>query len=152
MPNVLPVPHRLQLADGYCLPACVQMVLAYWDIHRDQAEVAKQLKTVPGVGTPASNLLRLRSRRLEVTFGSGNTSDLRAALLQGIPPIAMVKTQMLPYWDIDTAHAVVLLAMDDLSVTVHDRAKSQAAIQFNLGYFELAWEEIVHYFGVIRRK
>jgi len=30
--DLLQVPHRLQLSDGYCLPACVQMVLAYWGI------------------------------------------------------------------------------------------------------------------------
>ncbi|MBE7469862.1 MAG: hypothetical protein DPW09_20670 [Anaerolineae bacterium] len=42
MSNSLPIPHRPQLADGYCLPACVQMVLAYWGIERDQAELAVQ--------------------------------------------------------------------------------------------------------------
>jgi hypothetical protein len=128
------------------------MVLAYWGIDNDQAKLAKQLKTIPGVGTPASNILRLASRRLEVTFGSGTLADLRMTLAQRVPPIVMVKTQMLPYWEIDTAYAVVLLAMDDHFVTVHDPAKDQAAISIELGYFDLAWEEMVHYYSSIRRK
>ncbi|RIK40099.1 MAG: hypothetical protein DCC55_15975 [Chloroflexi bacterium] len=152
MPNALPVPYRPQLADGYCLPACAQMVLAYWGIERDQKKLAQQLRTIPGVGTPASNLLRLATRSIDVVFGSGTLADLHTALVQYAPPIAMVKTQMLPYWEIDMAHAVVILAMDEHSVVLLDPAKGPDAIQIDLGYFDLAWEEMVHLYGVIRRK
>ncbi|MCB0088080.1 MAG: C39 family peptidase [Caldilineaceae bacterium] len=34
MSSSLSVPHFPQQADGYCLPACVQMVMAYWGIDR----------------------------------------------------------------------------------------------------------------------
>ncbi|MCB0174576.1 MAG: C39 family peptidase [Anaerolineae bacterium] len=42
MSNVLSVPHRPQLADGYCLPACVQMVLSHLGIERDQTKLGKE--------------------------------------------------------------------------------------------------------------
>jgi uncharacterized protein YvpB len=42
------------------------------------------------------------------------------------------------------AHAVVILAMDEHSVILLDPAKGPNAIQIDLGYFELAWEEMVH--------
>ena len=50
----LPVPHYRQLNDGCCLPAWVQMVLAYWNIERRQQALARQLHMVPDAGTPAS--------------------------------------------------------------------------------------------------
>lgn len=92
----LPVPYRRQLDEGYCLPACAQMVLAYWNLEREQARLAQELKTIPGVGTPISNILRLASRKLEVTFGSGTLTNLRLAVAQRLPPIVTVKTGMLP--------------------------------------------------------
>ena len=39
MPRLLSVPHRQQLSSGYCLPACVSMVLAYWDVNTPHAVV-----------------------------------------------------------------------------------------------------------------
>lgn len=43
MPRRLPVPHRSQLAEGYCLPACVEMVLAYWGVERKQSALAARM-------------------------------------------------------------------------------------------------------------
>jgi predicted protein tyrosine phosphatase len=79
MSNILPVPHRRQLADGYCLPACVQMVLAYWGIERDQPDLARQLHMIAKAGTPGSRILSLASATLEVVYRSGDLTDLRSA-------------------------------------------------------------------------
>ena len=87
MSALLPVPHRLQLADGYCLPACVQMVLAYWGIEREQADLARQLGTVLLGGTPGPRIKLLSSRTLRVSYAAGTLDDLQAALSAGIPPI-----------------------------------------------------------------
>lgn len=86
MPKILTVPHYQQLADGYCLPACVQMVLSYWGINREQPDLAKELKMVPQAGTPGSRLKLLSSPDLDVVYQSGNLSDLKDALNVGIPP------------------------------------------------------------------
>lgn len=46
MPNVLlPAPHFRQSRDGYCLPACVRMVLAFWGDLRDEETLTRQLGT-----------------------------------------------------------------------------------------------------------
>ena len=99
MSDILPVPHRRQLADGYCLPACVQMVLAYWGIKRDQPDLARQLQMIAKAGTPGSRVRLLASATLKVAYRSGSLADLRAALSQGVPPIMLVYTGELPYWD-----------------------------------------------------
>ena len=95
--DLLQVPHRLQLADGYCLPACVQMVLAYWGIEQDQHVLAAQMETIADGGTPGPRVKRLQSRTLNVTYGDGEISDLQSAIQRGTPPIALVLTSELPY-------------------------------------------------------
>lgn len=45
--NSLPVPHRLQKQDGYCLPACVEMVLAYLGISASQEQFPRFPQTTP---------------------------------------------------------------------------------------------------------
>src|SRR5262245_49114014 len=107
MPN-LTVPHRRQLDFGYCLPACIEMVLAYYGISRSQAEIATQLGLVKGVGAPASRVMRLASRSLRVAHHKGDWPDLVAALESGVPPIVGVRTNQLPYWSEDTFHVVLL--------------------------------------------
>ncbi|MBK9092644.1 MAG: C39 family peptidase [Anaerolineae bacterium] len=46
MPNVLlPVPFFRQSRDGFCLPACAAMILAYWGQMTSEAEMSKLLQT-----------------------------------------------------------------------------------------------------------
>ena len=130
------VPHRVQLADDYCLLACAQMVLAYWGEERDQKTLVRQLQTIAGAGTPGSRLTRLATRRLDVTYGSGEVTDLQQALAQRIPPIALVRTADLLYWgDLDFAHAVVVVGIDEASVLLHDPGQPQAPLTVDLGKF-----------------
>jgi len=149
MPNILPVPHRLQLADGYCLPACVQMVLAYWGIERDQADLARQMGIIAHVGTPGSRVSVLASDTLEVTYREGNLSDLQTAVAQGIPPIALVHTRELPHWTVATAHAVVIAGFDGDAVVINDPGMPQPAIRVPSSDFQLAWGEMANLFAMI---
>lgn len=121
---MLSIPHKQQLADGYCLPACVEMVMVYWGENRSQRRLARQLQTIEGAGTPGSRLYNLASRRWEVTYGEGDLSDLADALQNDNPPIALVRTADLQYWgNLDFAHALVVVAMTDEHVWVHDPVK-----------------------------
>ncbi len=43
MSGILSVPHFRQSVDGYCLPACARMVLAYLGINRSEAEISQVL-------------------------------------------------------------------------------------------------------------
>lgn len=114
------------------------MALAYKGIEREQVKLAKQMKIIPGTGTPSFRIRLLASRRLQVIYRRGKLADLRTALSQRVPPIAMVHTSELPYWEQATAHAVVLLAIDEKTVLLNDPDKEQAPIRVTLGDFELA--------------
>ncbi len=125
----LKVPHRRQINDGYCLPACVQMVLAYWGVERNQDSLAKQLGMIEGAGTPGSRLFLLVSPSLDVQYRTrGNIEDLEETLRAGVPPIALVWTGQLSYWDSNVPHAVVLIGTERENFVVHDPAKTEEGI------------------------
>ncbi len=151
MLKILSVPHRPQLDDGYCLPACVQMVLAYWGIEQDQTTIAKQLQTIEKAGTPASRVNQLDSANLKVIYRSGELVDLQNALAQNIPPIVLVYTGELPYWSEATAHAVVLLGIEHDTVILSDPAKSSMPIPTLRGDFELAWDEMSNLYILLQK-
>lgn len=159
MSKLLPVPPKFQLADGYCLPACIQMVLAYWGIERDQSDLARQLRLIPRAGVPGSHVRWLASDRLDVTYRSGNLADLTAALDQGVPPILLVHTSQLPYWNQATAHAIVLLGIEPApsvaegndQVVLNDPGASQAPVRASLSDLMLAWDEMANLYALIRK-
>ncbi len=76
----LPVPHRRQIADGYCLPACVEIVLAYQGIAADQEQLAQRLGTVARGGTPGQRVQALASPQLNVIYAHGELNDLKFVL------------------------------------------------------------------------
>jgi hypothetical protein len=69
MPSVLlPVPHFEQSRDGYCLPACVRMVLAFLEDEQTEATLSKELGTKL-YGTPIRNVERLSEKGYSVDVG-----------------------------------------------------------------------------------
>ncbi len=152
MSKILSVPHLPQLANGYCLPACVQMVLAYWRIERKQAKIAKELGLIPGAGVSGNRVKTLASKKLEIFYGAGTLIDLDSALVQSIPPIVLVNTGELPYWQQTTAHVVVLLGIDQQTVYLNDPGLPQGNTAVSLGDFELAWDEMVNLYALIHKK
>jgi len=152
MSNILSVPYFRQLGDGYCLPACVQMVLAYWGVNRDQLQLGRQLQIIQGAGVPAPRLLWLARGDLDVRYQPGTMADLENALRQGIPPIIPLHTSQLPHWDQDFAHAVVVVGINEDHVFVHDPAKEQPGIAVSQGDFHLAWDEMDNWFALLQVK
>lgn len=150
--ELLQVPHRLQMADGYCLPACVEMVLAFWGIDQNQRKLAAQMQTIADGGTPVSRVNRLASHSLKVDHRSGEINDLQSAIQRGIPPIALVLTGELPYWDVSTAHAVVVVGYDDSAVWVNDPGQIDHPIRISEGDFQLAWDEMVNRYVILEPK
>lgn len=100
------------------------MVLAYHDIASDQPNLAHQLQTIPKLGTPRSRLTLLASKTLNVIYRSGDLSDLQAAVESGVPPIALVRTDQLSYWQETTFHAVVVTGFDEESLFLNDPGSS----------------------------
>ena len=54
-------------------------------------------------------------------YKEGEIDDLRLALSQNIPPIALVHTRELPYWNQPAAHAVVVISIENDLVILNDR-------------------------------
>ena len=152
MSTVLSVPHQRQLADGFCLPACVQMVLAYSGINREQNDLAAELQTIPGAGTSGNRLRALVSKTLDVFYGPGELADLQAALKRKIPPIALVYTAELPYWPQATAHAVVVVGIEPRAVFLNDPGMPQSPLQVSRDEFLLAWDEMANLYALLTQK
>jgi len=127
------------------------MVLAYWGIYRSQNRLARQLQMIPNAGTPGSRLRNLASRNLHIHYGGGTLDDLRDALAQAIPPITLVNTKHLTHWDRETAHAIVVLAMDDNHMVINDPGMNQGLTSVSLDYFLLAWDDMANLYGLIRK-
>jgi len=154
MPN-LPhsVPHRRQERYGFCLPACVEMVLAYYGINRSQRSLAVELGVIEDVGAPVAHVKRLAGRHLVATSATGEESDLLELLEWGVPPIVAVDTRQLPYWEETSAHAIVLAGVTGESSTrlalIHDPAFPQP-VTVSLGDLLLAWDDLQNVYAVVR--
>lgn len=152
----LDVPLVMQLDEGYCLPACIEMVLAFYGIQRTQIDIAQQLEIYEGLGIPASRITRIASPRLDVTRRRGEREDLLQALADGIPPIVEVATEYLTYWiDESTAHVVVLAAItgdDDREYAIVNDPAFNAPVRVAMDELLIAWTERQNYFAIIQRK
>lgn len=128
------------------------MVLAYWGLEQDQRRLGKRLQTIDDAGTPASRVRLLASRRLAVSYESGEWENLIEALVQGIPPILFVNTRELSYWQEATAHALVLLGIEDNMAIVNDPDKKPPAIRVLVDELHLAWDDMANLYALIRKK
>lgn len=154
MPS-LTVPHRQQLGYGYCLPACLEMVLTYYGIESNQNDLAQRLGLLKNVGVPAPNVLRLASHQLSVRRQPGNLEDLLLALAQGIPPILEVRTGELPYWGEDTYHVVLVTSIDKMNgfnVSQINDPAFPLPQQVPMDELQLAWDERDNYFVTVKRR
>jgi hypothetical protein len=128
------------------------MVLAYQEIDRPQHQIAKQLKVIARAGVPGSRLFRLASNSLEVDYRPGTMADLETALRQDVPPIALVFTSQLPYWNRSTPHAVVIIGMSQEQIFIHDPAHERPGIAVAHGDFHLACDEMGNRFALLQVK
>lgn len=141
MPTVLlPVPHFEQSQHGYCLPACVQMVLAHQNRQMSEQALVEILGTQP-FGTPISSVNKLKALHCQVTFRSFSAAELKSCLQQGLPVIARVWTGMLTYWAEITFHVVVVVGYDEEQVFLNDPAFATAPQVVLWDGFLAAWAE-----------
>ena len=87
-----------------------------------------------------------------MVYRNGGLADLRAALSQGVPPIVLVYTGELPYWNLAAAHAVVLLGIENNWAVLNDPGVRQAAIRVSLDDLLLAWDEMANLYALLRKR
>ncbi|MFZ1755680.1 MAG: C39 family peptidase [Caldilineaceae bacterium] len=151
MENLLRVPFYPQQGDGNCLPACAQMVLAYYGIGRSQRQLATLLSVRPNLGTPASTIQRIQSRTISVEYGSATLTKLTEATQNGLPVIAFIQAAELPRWrDQYFQHAVVIVGVEAGTVYLLDPASESSPDAVSEGDFMLAWDEVENLCAIVR--
>ncbi len=114
------------------------MVTAFWEQPLYQGDLARWLKTTV-IGTPARNIGLLQPYGFEVTYQEGSYDFLNERLQHGIPCIAFLRTGSLPYWGIDTPHAVVVAGIEGEQAFLFDLAVAAAPQLVDVESFMLAW-------------
>ncbi|MGB0385764.1 MAG: cysteine peptidase family C39 domain-containing protein [Ardenticatenaceae bacterium] len=147
---MLPVPPFRQLKDGECLAACAGMVLNYLKIPFSYSRLLKLLR-VQWFGTAHSNIRYLTRLGVRVIHKQGTLTELHQHLLLNRPCIVFVKTGELPYWNIATPHAVVVVGLDSQYVYLNDPEFDLNPIPVSLGDFDLAWFEHGEFYAVLQK-
>ncbi|MFC1974872.1 C39 family peptidase [Chloroflexota bacterium] len=141
MTEIISIPHFQQSTDGYCLPTCARMVLAYLGFEYSEAEISQVLGT-QDYGTPSFAVQRLTSLKLHVVYREWSVSELLSALEVGQPVIMFVRTGFLDYWQEDFAHTVVVVgALQDEQFWVHDPARLTGPLEVSWHGLLAGWAE-----------
>lgn len=136
--SLLNIPHQTQNKPSWCLPACAAMVCAFWGQPIYQGDIARWLHTTE-IGTPARNINRLREHGFTVEYLEGSFDLLADSLEHSRPCIIFLRTGELPYWKVDTAHAVVLAGFVGEQTYLYDPAFPDAPQVVPIESFMLAW-------------
>ena len=114
------------------------MVAAYDGRPLTQVEAARWLGATE-IGTPARNVNRLESHGFAVIYQEGSLQFLSEALDHGVPCILFLRTGDLSYWSVDTAHALVLVGIEEDRAYVHDPLFPDAPLVVPVDALMLAW-------------
>jgi hypothetical protein len=125
------------------------MVTAYWGEPLYQPDIARWLGTKP-MGTPSSRVSRLTHYGFDVLYQEGSLERLESWLSQKVPAILFLRTGELPYWQIDTAHAVVLAGLSDEQAYLFDPAYKVSPVRVDVDSLMLAWLYSDYTYAVIR--
>jgi hypothetical protein len=133
------------------------MVLTYLPLSIPYHRVRRVLGTTEE-GTPFHHLDRLRRWGLTVVLDEGTIAALASHLQVGLPVVVDVVPGELPYWqartdivDLEkvTAHAVIVVGLDDQTLYVNDPDFEVAPQEVSLGDFDLAWQARDYRYAVI---
>ncbi len=150
MEQLLSLPYHPQQTEGYCLPACVQMVLAYFGIKRSQNEIAHQLGMRTEIGVPASYIVRLQSSELTATYYQGTLAQVAKNLAWGIPTICFIQAGELSYWQgYYFQHAVIIVGLKGNEIYLLDPDAEPNPIIVSHEEFLLAWSEMDYFCATI---
>jgi hypothetical protein len=126
------------------------MVLTYLGASFNAAQLARTLGIEPHAGAPFSNVQNLESLNMLVGYRRrGSLETLYTLLRHGWPIITSVETGPLPYWEINTGHAVVVVGMEPEHIFLNDPGMPDGPVRVLLGDFELAWLEQDELYAVL---
>lgn len=141
-PNLIHLSHMEQKHDADCLAMCVDMVLLHIGQRKPRRRLHRLLKTDVKDGTPFPNVRNVRRLGFTMRYYDRATFEIISAeLAQQNPCIVPVRADEFSHWPSDerTQHAVVIVALDDEHVWIHDPDQPIAPILVPIGDFDLAW-------------
>jgi ABC-type bacteriocin/lantibiotic exporter with double-glycine peptidase domain len=146
------VPFFQQIRDGYCLPACAQMALAYHGIVVKQDALIALLNATDE-GAPFSRITRIEKFGVRVQLQRNAKLDaVIAAVNANAPSIVAVNLLFLPYSMEDFDHAVLVTDANADEVSLLDPATETGAFAVRTDAFLSAWTERDCALAVIRAK
>jgi hypothetical protein len=126
------------------------MALSHLGITETQKVLNEVLGLTPA-GVPASRLLRLDRYGVQVLFQKGMAEDIKNAIDLKVPVIVFVSTAPLPYWTVDTQHALLVSGYDEETFMVNDPAFSEPRHVSTLELV-LAWDEFDNRYALLRKR
>lgn len=146
------VPFFPQIRDGFCLPACAQMALAYHGVAVQQ-EALILLLDATSEGAPFSRITRIEKYGVRVDLQRHASLDLViAAVNADAPSIVAVNLQFLPYSMEDFDHAVLVTAATSDEISLLDPATQDGVHTVSADAFLAAWTERDCALAAIRAK
>lgn len=139
MPS-LAVSHRRQYQQADCLAACAAMVLDYLGLPIEYDQLLRLLG-IRYYGAAFSNLRNLEALGVSVAITRDDVDGLRDHIESGSPVSVALNTDALPYWEDDTAHAVVVIGIKSDHVLLNDPVFEQAPQVVPLAAFLMGWIE-----------
>jgi hypothetical protein len=97
------------------------MVLSFWGIERNELALSHVLQSgEKGTGVLNVELLSEAGIEVSVETEEKDANWIKHSLDEGYPVIVAVFTEMLPYWESNRSHAVVVVGYDDSAVYLND--------------------------------
>ena len=150
--RLLTVPHHKQQRESDCLTACAAMALDTLDVYVPYQQLLEILD-VASWGTPHRSIKHLADHftNIVVTYKQGALPDLFQEIDSGHPVIVFVWTGDLPYWTVETWHAVVIIGYDNQHFYINDPAVSDAPQIVSHGDLDLAWIAYDSYWAMLTK-
>lgn len=142
MPNVyIKKPRHKQEKDFSCIPACLKMVLEFFNKTVAEAELRTKLKTKP-FGTHIINVLSLKEiYGIQATIEFWPLEELKAHLAKfKTPVIALDWTEYLAHWKQNCLHSVVVVGFNNEHVIINDPNFDEKEFLIPFDDFINAWQ------------
>jgi hypothetical protein len=128
------------------------MLLAYVGVEKTEAE-AIRLLNAQEYGTPSFAIQRLSSLGLNVRYQEWSIAELMSALVNSQPLVIFVRTGFLDYWQIDVAHALIIVGVDEgKQFWVHDPARPSGPQMVSWDGLLAAWAEFGYRGATVTRR
>jgi len=157
MPKILlKKQHFRQELNASCVPAAAKIVLNYLEIPIESEAYLRKILKTKITGTNIFNLGYLKDEtawNIDVKTELGTLSELENYIEQEkIPIIVLVDTAFLDYWNLSTAHVLVVVGFDEDNIIVNDPYHEEIDLSIPNSKFIQAWSAFQNLMVIIKKK